>query len=91
MGTEGTTPVIISCPLGSGTAGEVEASKDSTKASEAEGEASEAEGEASGFSSGFFGKVGRRRRFFGTSQKDPDLGPSPSRTSKINTNMTFSP
>jgi len=84
MGAEGSTPVIISCPLGSGTAGEVEVSKDSTKASEAEGE-------TLGFSSGFFGKVGRWRHFFGTSQKDPDLGPSLSRTSKINTNITFFP
>jgi len=51
MRAEGSTPVIISCLLGSRTAGEVKVSKDSTKASKAEGE-------TSGFSSGFFGKVG---------------------------------
>jgi len=74
MGAEGSTPVIMSCPLGSRTAGKA--------------------GGARGSHGGTLGNFGKRRRwqcFFNAVQKDPGLGPVPSRTSKIKTNMTFFP
>jgi len=74
MGAEGSTPVIISCPLGSTTAG---------KAGVTEG--------SHGGTSEELGKGRGWRRFLGAVQKDPGLGPSPSRTSKMKTNITFFP